>query len=113
LDDGKVELIFCNELLAELVEVADRPKLRKYFTPEDWTLIFEIIERYAVYVSVISFVTVCRDAKDNFLLSLSKDSKADYLITGDNDLLILKSFEGTQVITIKDFKTITTLKPLL
>ena len=109
LDNGKLELIFCNELLAELVEVAGRPKLRKFFTSEDWALIFEIIDRYSVYVSVISSVNICRDAKDNFLLSLAKDSKADYLLTGDNDLLVLKSFEGTQIITIRDFQTITML----
>jgi len=109
LDNGKVELIFCNELLAELVEVASRPKLRKFFTSEDWELIFEIIDSYAIYVSVVSSVTICRDAKDNFLLSLAKDSKADYLLTGDNDLLVLKSFGGTQIITIRDFQTITAL----
>jgi len=109
LDNGRVELIFCNELLSELVEVASRPKLRKFFTSEGWALIFEIIDRYAVNVSVVSSVTICRDAKDNFLLSLAKDSKADFLLTGDNDLLVLKSFDGTQIITIRDFQTITML----
>ena len=106
LDSGKVDLVFCDELLAELAEVANRPKLRKYFTTEDWILIIEVIERYAVYIPVISSVTVCRDAKDNFLLSLAKDAKADYLLTGDNDLLVLKTFDVTQIVTITEFQTI-------
>ena len=105
LDNGKVDLVFCNELFAELVEVANRPKLRKFFTTEDWNLILEVIERYAVYISVISSVTICRDAKDNFLLSLAKDAKADYLLTGDNDLLVLKTFDLTQIVTITEFQT--------
>ena len=35
LDSGKVELVFCNELLAELMEVVSRPKLRIFFTDEE------------------------------------------------------------------------------
>ena len=105
LGSGKVELVFCNELLAELVEVANRPKLRKFFTAGDWALIYEIIDRHAIYIRVTSTITLCRDAKDNFLLSLAKDANADYLLTGDRDLLVLKTFEVTQIVTIMEFQT--------
>ena len=105
LESGKIELVFCNELLAELVEVTERPKLRRFFTIDEWTFIFKIIERYAVHISVVSSVSICRDTKDNFLLSLAKDAKANYLITGDNDLLVLKTFETTQIVTMSEFKT--------
>jgi putative PIN family toxin of toxin-antitoxin system len=106
LDRGDVKLVFCNELLAELVEVASRPKLKKFFTVEDWTLVFEIIDRYAILIPVISSVTLCCDEKDNFLLSLAKDAKANYLLTDDKDLLVLKTFDITQIITIMEFQTI-------
>jgi putative PIN family toxin of toxin-antitoxin system len=109
LENKKAELVFCHELLAELVEVTDRPKLRKFFTVEDWALMFEIIEHYAIYVPVVSSVTLCRDAKDNFLLSLSADAQADYLLTGDKDLLVLKTFGATRIVTITEFQTIITL----
>jgi len=108
LDNGKVELVFCSELLAELVEVTSRPKLRNFFTIEEWALVFEIIDRHAIYIPVISSVSLCRDAKDNFLLSLAKDAKANYLLTGDKDLLVLKTFEVTQIVTITEFQTIMT-----
>jgi len=106
LASGKVELVFCEELLTELVEVVNRPKLRRFFTIEDWELILKIIDQHAVIISVASSVTLCRDAKDNFLLSLAKDAKADYLLTGDKDLLVLKTFDVTQIITIAEFQTI-------
>lgn len=48
-------------------------------------------------------VTVCRDPKDNQILDLCLASKADYLISGDNDLLILKSFKKTKIITPQKF----------
>ena len=86
LDSEKLELVFCNELFAELIEVTSRPKLKKFFTMDDWSMIYEIIDRHAVYIPVVSSVTLCRDAKDNFLLSLAQDAKANYLLTGDNDL---------------------------
>jgi putative PIN family toxin of toxin-antitoxin system len=104
LANGSVQLIFCKELLAELTEVALRPKLKKFFTEDDWSLIFNIIDRYAVYISVVSSIAVCRDKKDNFLLSLAKDAKADYLITGDKDLLVLKTFENTQIVTLAEYQ---------
>jgi uncharacterized protein len=46
---------------------------------------------------------LCRDLKDNYLLSLAIDSNADFLITGDNDLLILSSVENTEIIKFFDF----------
>ena len=107
LDRGKVELVFSNELLVEMIDVTSRPKLKKFFTMEDWSVIYEIINRHAIYIPVISSVTLCRDEKDNFLLSLSQDAKANYLLTGDNDLLVLKSFGVTQIITITEFQKIT------
>ena len=108
LDSGKLELVFCSELLSELIEVASRPKLRKFFTADDWTLVFEIIDRHAIHIPLVSTVTLCRDAKDNFLLSLAKDAKANYLLTGDKDLLVLKSFEVTQIVSITEFQSIIT-----
>jgi putative PIN family toxin of toxin-antitoxin system len=106
LDSEKLELAFCNELFAELIEVTSRPKLKKFFTMDDWSMIYEIIDRHAVYIPVVSSVTLCRDAKDNFLLSLAQDAKANYLLTGDKDLLVLKSFGVTQIITIMEFQKI-------
>ena len=40
--------------------------------------------------------------------ALAKDSKANYLLTGDKDLLILKTFDTTQIVTITEFQTIIT-----
>ncbi len=62
-------------------------------------------------IDIHSNVEICRDKKDNFLLKLAKDGHADYLITGDNDLLVLNPFEQTKIITIRQFKEFITTKP--
>jgi putative PIN family toxin of toxin-antitoxin system len=99
----KAILIFSQELLDEFLAVAKRPKFRRFFTADDIAQILETIDEFAEYVLVNSRIEVCRDPKDNFLLSLSKDSNADYLLTGDKDLLELKIFEKTRIITISTF----------
>ncbi|MDR0811784.1 MAG: putative toxin-antitoxin system toxin component, PIN family [Paludibacter sp.] len=104
LNNNKVQLVFSHELLVELLEVTERPKLKKFFTAEDKKLIFNLIEHYADYIIVLSQVDICRDEKDNFLLSLIKDAAADFLITGDKDLLVIKSFEKTKILTIAEFQ---------
>ncbi|WP_256213868.1 putative toxin-antitoxin system toxin component, PIN family [Parapedobacter indicus] len=53
-------------------------------------------------MEIKSDVAASRDAKDNYLLALSKDGAADYLITGDPDLLILKQYGKTTILTMAE-----------
>ncbi len=97
------KLIFSQELLEEFLDVVRRPKFRRFFSVVDVEELLETIEEYSYFVEVTSEIDLCRDKKDNFLLSLVKDSKADYLITGDKDLLDLQIFEKAKIITITNF----------
>lgn len=99
----KCTLIFSEELLNEFLDVIKRPKLRRFFSQEDTENLIETIEEYAEFIAVTSKVEICRDEKDNFLLSLSKDSSANFLVTGDKDLLVLEEFEKTKIVTIAQF----------
>ena len=54
-------------------------------------------------IEVEGSVSVCRNTEDDFLLALAKDGKADYLITGDRDLLILEKFGKTKIKTFVVF----------
>ena len=58
---------------------------------------------YGKLIEVTSETDVCRDSKDNFLLNLAVDGKADYLLTGDSDLLVVKKIKKTKIITWTDF----------
>jgi uncharacterized protein len=96
-------LVFSQELLDEFLEVARRPKFRRFFSASDIEEILETIEEYADFVKVQTQIKVCRDTKDNFLLSLSVDGNADILLTGDKDLLDLIKFGETKIMTISNF----------
>lgn len=96
-------LVFSQELLDEFLEVAKRPKFRRFFSASDIEEILETIDEYADFVKVQTKIEICRDQKDNFLLSLSVDGNADFLLTGDKDLLDLIKFGETTIITISNF----------
>lgn len=99
-----IRLIFSEESLGEFIAVASRPKFKKFFSEEDIHELLSLIDHFAELVEVQSAVNLCRDPKDNFLLVLAKDSNADYLVTGDKDLLEIENFEGTQIITFADLE---------
>ena len=96
-------VLFSEELNTEINNVVQRPKFRKYFPESEVKVIYEIHNTVGEKIKIISDVDICRDAKDNFLLSLSRDGKADFLITGDLDLLTLKRFENTKIISYREF----------
>ena len=103
LKSGSARLLFSTELLDEFVNVAKRPKFKRIFSSEEIEVLLSNIYKYADFIEVTSAVHICRDYKDNFLLSLCKDGNADYLLTGDDDLLTIKQFDNTRIITLSKF----------
>lgn len=55
------------------------------------------------YMLVFKEADICRDEKDNILLDLAECCSADYIITGDRDLLVLKKIKVTRIIKPTDF----------
>ena len=103
LRQQNITLIFSKNLLEEFIEVARRPKFKKYFSLSDLNDLLSEIHLKAEFIEVKSNVILCRDPKDDFLLSLAKDSNATHLVTGDNDLLELNKFEKTLILTISEY----------
>ena len=104
VENGKVKLIFPEELFSEFLTVAERPKFKKFFTPKDIKKLISFVDQFGVLYQVVSDIKESRDNKDNFLLNLAIDSNADFLVTGDSDLLDLKSIRNTKILTIKELE---------
>lgn len=99
---GKVKLIFSEELFSEFISIAERPEFKKYFSNSDINQLIQIIDKYGILIKVTAEINLCRDIKDNFLLNLAADSKADFLVTGDKDLLEIKNLLNTKILTIRE-----------
>ena len=46
---------------------------------------------------------VCRDSDDDKILECALLANADYIISGDDDLLVLEEFRGIRIITAKEY----------
>ena len=62
-----------------------------------------ILVRIGVFIEPKIEITECRDPKDNKFLELAVAGKADCIVTGDKDLLVLHPFRNIRIITPKEF----------
>ncbi|MDR3000363.1 MAG: putative toxin-antitoxin system toxin component, PIN family [Fibromonadaceae bacterium] len=103
--DRNLSVIYCDELIEEIIRVAAKPKIRKRGV-EDHNVsdLVELIKLNGIKTEIknISGYAV-RDLNDAYLLALIDVVKADFLLTGDDDLLVLKRHAQTEIISYSNF----------
>lgn len=97
------EILTHPQLLNELEEVLKRPKIQKYVRQELVTDLLSLLQFRLNFVEFHSVLKVCRDEEDNYLLALALDNQADFLLTGDKDLLVLHPFREISIVSLTDF----------
>src|SRR6266446_417 len=98
-----IKIFHSPELLTELREVLQRPKIRAKITQRRYLEIFELIRRFSNQVELKEIRKFSGDPKDSYLLALCKKSSANYFVTNDELLQSLKKVNGTRIISYKDF----------
>jgi len=93
-------LLYSEALLAELADVLNRPRIRhKYhLEDEDIATVLALILLRGEAVTPARRINACRDAKDNYILEAAITGRADAIVSGDQDLLVLNPFEGIPII---------------
>ncbi|MCH2156277.1 MAG: putative toxin-antitoxin system toxin component, PIN family [Opitutales bacterium] len=95
------DLVVSDFLLSELEEKL----IKRLRLPED--RVSEVLELYSrcsrSIVPVEVSISECRDPEDLLVLGTCRASKADYLVTGDKDLLVLGTFESTSIVSPRAF----------
>jgi putative PIN family toxin of toxin-antitoxin system len=97
------EVLLSLDLLEELNEILGREKFNRYITSEEREEFLEALIERAVLVEITEKVQECRDPKDDKVLELALNGEAQYIISGDRDLLILHPFRDVLVITADEF----------
>lgn len=99
--NGTVTLISSPALLAELARVIDRPKFDVILARTN-TSRAQTLAEVRLLAEVIDppplAQPVCRDPDDDAVLALAIAAQADVVISGDDDLLCLTSFEGIPIL---------------
>ena len=97
---GEYQLVISAEILDEVV---DKLRNKFKFPEENIQELIDILMTYCHIVDVNSKFDVVRDKKDNKIVECAFDGKANYIVTGDPDLLVLKEFKGIKIVKAKDF----------
>jgi putative PIN family toxin of toxin-antitoxin system len=97
-------LYLSHPVLQEIIEVLAHPEIiRKYQTRgRDPSALLAILSRVDL-VELSEIPAVCRDPKDDKFLATARAAGAQYLVSEDQDLLVLKEYEGTQIVTAATF----------
>lgn len=99
------QLLISEPTFAELSEVLSRPKFAPYISPDQRRAFLAYFQRVTERISITELIRVCRDPKDDAFLELAVSGRADVLITGDQDLLVLHPFRGMTILTPSDYLT--------
>jgi len=100
-----VSVYICEELVTEFARIATCKKIRQYAPEERIKETVNLMKSSCIEVSIKNAVvsSPLRDVNDLYLLALADTTKADYILTGDKDLLILQSHNQTKIVTYNEF----------
>ncbi len=97
------DLILCDGILQEFKRI-----LKKKFaaSPHEMSEALLILSAAAqdIFGKTDSIVPICRDSDDDLILACARDAVADYVVTGDEDLLVLKNYEGISILNPREFE---------
>ena len=97
------DMILCDGILQEFKRV-----LKKKFaaSPHEMSEALLILSAAAqdILGQTDPIVPICRDSDDDLILACARDAVADYVVTGDEDLLVLKDFEGISILKPREFE---------
>ncbi|HOQ43637.1 MAG TPA: putative toxin-antitoxin system toxin component, PIN family [Smithellaceae bacterium] len=98
-------LVLCDEIINEFEGI-----LRRKFKipPADISEISALVSEAATEIihGLSSIPDVCRDSSDNTIIACAVDAQAGYIVTGDEDLLILKKYKDIEIINPRNFEAL-------
>ena len=97
-------MVVCDELLDEIREVTSRRKFKKYFPKEEVESLIEFMLIIGEKFEPTQDVKLCRDEADDYLLALAIEANAHYLVTGDQDLLVLHKIGTCRIVDAVTFE---------
>ena len=106
---GAFTWVTSEALLHELSDVFSRPALRRYFTWQDEeTDDFHrsLVDGAEIVSPTQSITRIAADPDDNRVLEAAVEGGVEYIVTGDRDLLDLRTYEDIEIVTPAEFLAI-------
>ncbi|MCE4537989.1 putative toxin-antitoxin system toxin component, PIN family [Pelomonas sp. P7] len=103
VEEQAVQLFTSRALLAELAATLVKKKLTKYVAATGMTA-DQLLANYRLVATTVAVrnldVRVSRDVDDDDVLACAMAAHADLIVSGDEDLLVLKAFAGVPIVTV-------------
>ena len=107
LAEGKFALILPEDLLLELTrKITAKPYLQSMISPDQADEFLDAITVLSITVPRLHepIPRICRDPKGDYLLACAFIGEADYLVTGDKDLLVLREIGPLKIVSPTQFR---------
>jgi len=101
--EKNIDIITSEVILNEVRKVLQDPEEKFQLSEQETD---DIIAGILVFVKVVPLSTqvkVSRDSKDDHIVACAIDGNAEYIVTSDKDLLVLKAYQGVKIIKPEDF----------
>ena len=100
-ENPDIEICYCSELEREFLDVSHRDKIKKYVDERQIQRVHQLMIKCCRRFKISPLCELpIRDAKDAYLLTLSDAVRADYLITGDADLMAVGQHNQTRIVDV-------------
>ena len=96
--EGRVHLLISEPILTELKSVLQRPKFNFPFAAVQ-QIVTELINLGEMVYPTEALAVIKRDPADNRILECAVTGSADYIVSGDDDILTLREFEGIVIVS--------------
>ncbi|HYG64190.1 MAG TPA: putative toxin-antitoxin system toxin component, PIN family [Thermoanaerobaculia bacterium] len=105
LAEGRYAFVSSRPLLDELIDVLNRPRLRMKYSlrKEDVEDLLKLLLLRGEVVEPARSIVACRDPKDDKVLEAAVEGRAQFIVTGDEDLLVLSPFESILMVGPSEF----------
>ena len=105
--EGKFKLLFSEDTLEELIKVLHYPKFGLGDEEIDFIIYVEVLPYVEVVKGVVKMdKEICRDRNDIKFLECAVSGKADYIVSGDEDLISIREIEGIKIVTPAELRGI-------
>jgi uncharacterized protein len=100
---GYFKFVFSQSTFHEFISVLNRPRLAKFISQDKKIDFLNGLVLSSITVVPQKNIKICRDVKDDIFLACAIEGKVDYIVSFDQDLLVLNTIENIPIIAPATF----------
>lgn len=99
----KIDLVISPSLFEETLKILAQANKRLGGSLSLIKRFKENVKDFALWIKIKPEAKICRDPKDNMILDTAFQGGAEFIVTGDKDLLVLKKYKGVAIVSPAKF----------